>query len=75
MPDSDRRIVRFDQLNLLGKTVYLTGAAVRFAADLIDTTLEKAADLVVEAERAFKEGLDPNVEDAKILEEYDDREA
>lgn len=74
MSDSnDRRIIEFERLNPLGKAVFLTGAAVRTTASLIDKTLERAADILIEAERAFKEGRDPNVDDAKILEEHDDR--
>ncbi len=74
MSDSDdRRIIQFDQLNVLGKAVFLTGAAVRTTVSLIDKALERAVDLVVDAERAFQQGRDPNVEDAKILEEHEER--
>ena len=72
MTDRNDRLVRFEQLNLLGKSVFLAGAAVRVTANLIDVTLGRAADIVVEAEKAFQQGLDPNVEDAKILEERED---
>lgn len=71
MEDREDRIVRFDQLNPLGKAVFLTGTAVRVTAGLIDFTLRKAADVAADAERAFKQGLDANVEDAKIIEERD----
>lgn len=70
MPDRDDRPVRFYDLNWLGKTVFLGGTAVRLTANLIDRSLERAADIVVESERAFKQGRDPNIEDAKILDEY-----
>ncbi len=69
MPDRNDRRPRFYELNWLGKTVFLGGTAVRLTANLIDHTLERAADTVVEAERAFKSELDTNIEDAKILEE------
>ena len=69
MEDREDRIVRFDQLNPLGKAVFLTGTAVRVTAGLIDLTLRKAADVAADAERAFKQGLDANVEEAKILGE------
>ena len=72
MSDRNDRIVRFEQLNLLGKSVFLAGAAVRVTANLIDTALVRAADIVVEAEKAFQQGLDPNVEDAKILDEREE---
>lgn len=70
MADDPRRLVRFDDLNWLGKAVFVTGAAVRGAATLLDAALARAADVVVEAERAFKQGRDPNIEDAKILDEH-----
>lgn len=63
------RLVEYERLNLLGKAVFLGGAAVRMAADLIDTAVSRAADIYVDAEKAFKQGYKSNVEDAKILEE------
>jgi hypothetical protein len=69
MDQQDNRIVEFDRLNLLGKAVFLSGAAARFAADLLEKAVDRAADVVTEAERAFRQGRDPNVDDAKILEE------
>lgn len=73
MAEPQQRIVEFDRLNLLGKAFFLGGAAVRLTANLIDTVIDRAAGVVAEAERAFREGQDPNVEDAKILEEHYDR--
>ncbi len=73
MADRDDRIVQFDRLNLLGKAVFVTGAAVRVTASLLDAAIHRAADLWIEAEEAFKKELDPNLEDAKILEEVEDR--
>ena len=71
MPDpEERRIIEFEKLNWLGKTVFLAGAAVETTARLIDKALEKAVDLVLETERAFKEGRDSPVDDAKVLEEW-----
>ena len=68
--DQEDRIVEFERLNLLGKTVFFTGAAARFTADVLEKAIDRAADIVVESERAFREGRDPNVDDAKILDEY-----
>lgn len=73
MPDPDEhRIVRFSDLNVLGKAVFLTGAAVRTTAALIDVALEKTIDLIEDAERAYFDGRDPNIEDATILKEWED---
>ena len=74
MPDpDDRQLVQFDRLNLLGKAVFIAGAAVRTTASLIDHALEKTVDMVEEAERAFQQGRDPNVDEAKILEEKEEQ--
>lgn len=72
MPSSEeQRIVEFERLNLLGKFVYLAGAAVHTSAHAIDVALDRAVDLVLEAERAFKEGRDNTIEDAKVLKEWE----
>ena len=73
MPDpEDRKIIEYEQLNWFGKAVFIAGATVGTTAALIDTALEKAVDLVLEAERAFNEGLDAADENAKILEEWEE---
>lgn len=72
MNQPERRIERFEDLTLLGKTVFLGGAAARLTANLIDRLIDRTAGIVVEAEKAFKQGLDPNVEDAKVLDEHED---
>lgn len=72
MSDQNKPIIHFDDLNLLGKAVYLGGFAMRFMTDFIDSTIDKAVDIVLEAEKAYKQGLDPRIEDAKILEEHEE---
>lgn len=68
--------VDFDDLNWLGKAVYISGHVVRVAGTVIETVADGAAALITETEKAFKSGMDPNVEDAKILAEFDgDEEA
>lgn len=74
MNDKPERIVEFERLNLLGKAVYAGGAVVRFTAKAIDEVIDRATDVFAEAERAFKQGADPNVDDARILDEQVDRE-
>lgn len=69
MQEPERRIARFEDLNWLGKTIFAGGAAVRLTAGLIDKVIDRAVDIVIDAEKAFKEGRDPNVEDAKVLED------
>lgn len=67
--NESKRIVEYDRLNLFGKAVFLGGSAVRLAANAIDTAVRHAADAYVDAEKAFRQGLDEEVEDAKILRE------
>ena len=69
MSDTNERLVEFERLNPLGKAVFMGGAAVRFAADVIEVAVNRAAIVYVEAERAFRQGYDANVEDAKVVDE------
>ena len=69
---TERWIARFEQANLPGKAALLGGTAVRFAANLIDKTLDRAATTVADAEQAFKREIDPTMEDAKILDEWEE---
>lgn len=71
-PDDETRLVEYERLNPLGKAVYLGGAGVRLMAGLLEAAIDRAATIVADTERAFRQGLDPNVEDAQILEEYED---
>jgi hypothetical protein len=73
MPENENKIIKFEQLNLLGKTVFIAGAAVKLTSTLIDFALDRTARLIAETEKAFLEGKDPNVDDAKILEERIER--
>jgi hypothetical protein len=58
---TDRREI--DELNWLGKAVYFAGQGVRLTAELIDSVIDVAAEAYAEAERAFKHGLDPTIDD------------
>lgn len=74
MPQNkEDRLIEYERLNTLGKAIFLGGGAVRLAANLIDSVLTRAADVAIDAEKAFRQGLDPNVEEAKILEEREER--
>lgn len=64
-----RRDIDFRRLNLLGKLVYVGGAAARAVTEGVDRAIGHVADIVAESERAFREGADPNIEDAKIIDE------
>lgn len=70
--NQDRPLVEFERLNLLGKAAFLGGSAVRLAAGLIDSAVHHAAEVYVEAERAFHQGRDRNIEDAKVIDETDE---
>jgi hypothetical protein len=66
--EPERRIA---ELNWLGKAVFLAGTGVRYTAELLDSAIERIAEVVASTEKAFKQGLDPNIEEAKIVEESD----
>lgn len=73
MAHSDRDRPYFYELNWLGKAVYLGGAALRLSANLIDQTVERASVIIDESRAAYLREVDPNIEDAIILEEREDR--
>ena len=58
-----------DQLNWLGKAVFFAGQGVKLTAELIDSVIDFAAETYTEAEKAFKQGLDPMIDDATVIEE------
>lgn len=64
---------RFDQLNWLGKALFIGGQTLRYTAEVVDGLIERATDLAVEVEQAFRQGVDDGIEDAHILEEYNER--
>jgi len=70
MPD-DRR-VDFTDLNWLGKTVFVGGAALRLTANLLDRAADRAVTIASESKRAYQREIDPNIEDATVLEETTD---
>lgn len=73
MGDADRNRPYFYELNWLGKAVYLGGAALRLSARLVDRTVDRASRIADEAGEAYRRELDPNIEDANILEEHIDQ--
>ena len=60
-----------DRPSWLGRAAALGGTAVRLTARALDEGARRAANTLADVEQAFREGRDPNVEDAKILEERD----
>ncbi len=76
-PTPERRLddwaARFEQAGLAGRAALLGGGAVRLAARLAERALDRAATVVVEAQDAFQKELDPNVSDARVIEEVRER--
>ncbi len=68
--DSGKREVEFDKLNWVGKTIFLTGQVARAAEAVVETIVDQATSLVGAAGRAFIDGLDEDIDEAKILEEH-----
>ncbi len=65
---------RFEQAGPVGRLGLLAGGAVRLAATAAETAIDRAASIAVEAQTAFRKEMDPNVSDARILEETNERE-
>lgn len=62
-------------LNWLGKTVYFGGTMLRFTANLVDTTARRVSKIAAESKEAFDRELDPNIEEARVIEEIPRRES
>lgn|GEM_PF-3404518 len=60
---------RFEQAGVVGRLALLGGGAVRVAAGLVERALDRAATAVVDAQDAIQKELDPNVSDARVIEE------
>jgi hypothetical protein len=72
MPDetSPRRRVNLRDLNWLGKSVFVGGTMLRLTANLIESTADRVSSIATRSKEAFERELDPNIEDARIIEEY-----
>lgn len=56
-------------LNWFGKTVYLGGSVLRATANLVDATAKRVSKVAAESKEAFDRELDPNIEDARVIDE------
>jgi len=65
-----RRRVNLDDLNWLGKSVYFGGAVMRVTARALDATANRVRHVAARSKEAFERELDPNIDDARVLEEY-----
>ncbi|WP_412063332.1 hypothetical protein [Rubrivirga sp. IMCC45206] len=63
---------RFAKAGLAERVGLLAGGGVRLLAGAIDRGLEKAAETAVEAKRAFDREVDPNMTDARVIEEWEE---
>ncbi|MFB6279128.1 MAG: hypothetical protein ABEK75_06450 [Salinibacter sp.] len=62
-------------LNWFGKTVYYGGSVLRFTANLVDATATQVSKIAAESKKEFDRELDPNIEDARVIDEYPDQDA
>lgn len=71
MPDDPpRRRVNLSDLNWLGKSVFIGGTVLRLTANLVESTADRVSAIASTSKRAFERELDPNIEDARVIEEY-----
>jgi hypothetical protein len=68
--DRPQRRTTFRDLNWFGKSVYLGGTVLRLTANLVDATADRVSSIAAESKRAFNRELDPNIEEARVVEEY-----
>jgi len=69
-----RRRVNLDDLNWLGKSVFVGGAVMRVTAKALDATANRVRHIAARSKEAFERELDPNVDEARVLEEYPHRD-
>lgn len=67
---SPNRRVEFNELNWLGKSVFLGGTVLRLTANLVDAAADRVSHVAEESRKAFEREVDPNIEEAHVLEEY-----
>ena len=63
---------RFERAGLLQRVGLLGGGAVRLMANAIDKGLDRAATIAADSKQAFERELDPNMSDARVLEEWEE---
>jgi hypothetical protein len=72
--NEENRLVEFERLNLIGKAIFITGTTFKFVGDLLNTVAESVSEIIADAEKSFNEGADPNIDEAKIIDDSaDDR--
>jgi len=69
MGNQKRWIDHYSEAGAFERLGLLSGAAFRFSANAIDRVASRAARTMAEAEHAFRKELDPNISDARVLEE------
>jgi hypothetical protein len=69
-----RRRVNLDDLNWLGKSVFIGGAVMRVTAQALDATANRVRHVAARSKEAFQRELDPNIDDAHVLEEYPEQD-
>ncbi len=62
-------MVEFNRLNPVGKAVFIAGSAFKTLGALLDFTVGAVGSVWTEAEKAFRDGLDDDVEDANVIRE------
>lgn len=68
--DSPER--RVEQLNWLGQAVYVSGTLHRWAHHAARTVQARTDAVVRRSQKAFYEGLDSNIDEARVLDEHPD---
>ena len=71
--DEEHKIIKFEDLNILGKLVFVSGVVTRSASSLVKAAVDATSEIIAETEKAFKDGLDSNIDDAKIIDEIEEK--
>ena len=71
-PDPERPTrlpARWEDLSPLGRLVLSVGAVGRVTATVLERGVDRAAQIVADSQRAFREGRDATVDDATVVRE------
>jgi len=62
-------IQEYESRSLTGKLSFLVSSGISVATSAVDSAINETAAVVARAKKSFEQGLDPNLDDAKVLSE------
>lgn len=60
---------RFERMTLVERLAFLAGGGIHMIARAVESAVDQTAAVVARARKSYRQGLDPNILEAKILDE------